>query len=119
VGEGFKVIRFFAELWRDLTMKRTDRLNTLNMHGDLDDVEFLMALEDHFTIKVSDSEADEIVTMGDAHGVISGKVSGRISGDEVWSDLCKIAREFTVSEYPCDKETTFFAKHAVERCTAK
>jgi len=48
--------------------------NTVNMHGDLDDVELLMAVEETFDIQISDREAEAVRTVGDLYDLVCSKI---------------------------------------------
>ena len=48
--------------------------NTVDMHGDLDDVELLMAVEEAFAIQISNAEAECILTVGDLYDLVCSKV---------------------------------------------
>jgi acyl carrier protein len=93
----------------------TQRLNTLNLGDDLDDVEMLMAIEEIFGLVIKDGEAEKLVTMGDLYELVSEKLNSKTDFDPVWSLLCQIAREHSGSRDPIDMETTFFPKFAEER----
>ncbi|AXI41264.1 DUF3153 domain-containing protein [Sulfitobacter sp. SK011] len=93
----------------------TQRLNTINLGDDLDDVEMLMAIEEIFGIEIQDSEAEELTTMGDLYELVSEKLKPDMDFDPVWSLVCQIAREYSGSRDPIDKRTTFFPKFADER----
>jgi len=93
----------------------TQRLNTINLGDDLDDVEMLKAIEEIFGLDIKDGEAEKLVTMGDLNELVSEKLNSKADFDPVWALLCQIAREHSGSRDPIDKETTFFPKSAEER----
>jgi acyl carrier protein len=93
----------------------TQRLNTINLGDDLDDVEMLMAIEEVFGIEVEDSEAETLISMGDLYELLINKLKLKTNFDPVWALVCQIAREHSGSRDPIDKQTTFFPKFAKER----
>lgn len=93
----------------------TQRLNTINLGDDLDDVEVLMAIEEVFGIEIVDSEAETLVSMGDLYELVINKLKLKTNFDPVWALVCQIAREHSGSRDPIDKQTTFFPKFAKER----
>lgn len=93
----------------------TQRLNTIDLGDDLDDVEMLMAIEEVFGIEIKDREAETLTTMGDLYELVSQKLKPKTEFDPVWSLVCQIAREYSGSRDPIDKQTTFFPKFAEER----
>ena len=93
----------------------TERLNTINLGDDLDDVEMLMAIEEIFGVDIKDGEAEKLVTMGDLYSLVCEKLDSKTEFNPVWSLLCQIAREHSGSRDPIDKQTTFFPKFAEER----
>ena len=94
------MIGHFKELWRDLTIKRTDRLNTLDLNHELDDLEILMTVEESFGAGIKDSESETIATMGDLHRLIVEKTAAHDKNEYVWNELCEIVRDYTVSRHP-------------------
>ncbi len=93
----------------------TQRLNTINLGDDLDDVEMLMSIEEIFGIEIKKSEAEKLITMGDLYALVSNKLKLKTNFDPVWSLVCQIAREHSGSRDPIDKQTTFFPKFAKVR----
>ena len=93
----------------------TQRLNTIDLGHDLDDVEMLMAIEEAFGIEIKDREAETLTTMGDLYELVSQKLNSKKEFDPVWLLLCQIARDYSGSRDPIDKQTTFFPKFAEER----
>ncbi len=95
----------------------TKSLNTLDLHGDLDDVELIMDVEETFGIKFEKSEIAELVTVGQVEDLVRRKVADRKS-DFVWMLVERIAREHSGSRHGIDRSTTFFRKFAQPRETA-
>lgn len=95
----------------------TQRLNTIDLGDDLDDVEMLMAIEETFGIKIEDEEAEKLVTLGDLYDLVAKKLEHKTDFDPIWALVCQISREHSGSRDPIDKKTTFFPKFAEERKT--
>lgn len=95
----------------------TQRLNTIDLGDDLDDVEMLMAIEETFGIKIEDEEAEKLVTVGDLYDLAKMKLEDKSDFDPIWALVCQIAREHSGSRDPIDRKTTFFPKFAEERET--
>lgn len=95
----------------------TQRLNTINLGDDLDDIEMLMAIEETFGIKIEDEEAKKLVTVGDLYDLVKMKLEDKSNFDPIWALVCQISREYSGSRDPIDKKTTFFPKFAEERET--
>lgn len=95
----------------------TQRLNTIDLGDDLDDVEMLMAIEETFGIKIEDKEAEKLVTVGDLYDLVTKKLEHKTDFDPIWALVCQISREHSGSRDPIDKSTTFFPKFAEERET--
>lgn len=95
--------------------RQVSKLNTINLGEDLDDVEFIMAIEEIFGVKFSDNETIKLITMGDLERLVRAKLAAKSDADRVWTILCRAARDFTNYKGPIDRETTFFAKLAKER----
>ena len=93
------------------------RLNTIDLGDDLDDVEMLMAIEETFGIKIEDEEAEKLVTLGDLYDLVAKKLEHKTDFDPIWALVCQISREHSGSRDPIDKKTTFFPKFAEERKT--
>lgn len=93
----------------------TQRLNTINLGDDLDDVEMLESIEEIFGIEIKNGEAEKLVTMGELYELVNEKITSRSDFDPVWSLICQIAREHSGSRDPIDKKTTFFPKFAEVR----
>lgn len=93
----------------------TQRLNTVDLGDDLDDVEMLEAIEKIFGIEIKDSEAEKLITMGDLYELVNEKLKPESDFDPIWSLVCQIVREHSGSRDPVDKDTTFFPKFAKER----
>ena len=95
----------------------TQRLNTIDLGDDLDDVEMLMAIEETFGIKIEDEEAEKLVTLGDLYDLVAKKLEHKTDFDPIWALVCQISREHSGSRDPIDKKTTFSPKFAEERKT--
>jgi len=93
----------------------TQRLNTVDLGDDLDDVEMLEAIEKIFGIEIKDREAEKLITMGDLYELVNEKLKPESDFDPIWSLVCQIVREYSGSRDPVDKDTTFFPKFAKER----
>ncbi|MCV6825789.1 MULTISPECIES: hypothetical protein [Halocynthiibacter] len=96
-------------------LRITQRLNTINLSDDYDDVEMLMDIEEAFSIKIEDSEAEKLENMGDLYELVSGKLKPQSDIDPVWLLLCRIARIYSGSKDPINKKTTFFPESAEKR----
>ena len=92
-------------------------LNTIKLGDDLDDVEFVMAVEEAFGVRFKDDETIKLITMADMEKLVRLKLEKKSDFDPVWTVLCSIARRQTGHKGPIDRETTFFAKFANERKT--
>ena len=95
----------------------TQRLNTIDLGDDLDDVEMLMAIEETFGIKIEDEEAEKLVTVGNLYHLVTKKLEHKTEFDPIWALVCQISREHSGSRDPIDKNTTFFPKFAEQRET--
>lgn len=93
----------------------TQRLNTVILGDDLDDVEMLEAFEDAFGIKIEDAEAETLITVGQLYELVCAKSSARTDFDPVWELTLQIVREYSGSRDPIDRDTTFFPMHAKPR----
>jgi len=93
----------------------TQRLNTVNLSGDLDDIEILMDIEKTYKIKIEDSEAETTYTVGDLYDLVQLKLKEQSNVDQIWSEVCQIVREHSRTVDPIDRETSFFKEHARER----
>ena len=96
---------------------RSQSLNTINLGDDLEDVEFVMAVEEMFGVQFADDETIKLITMADLEKLIRSKLEKVQEFDPVWTILCNIARQHTGHKGPIDRETTFLAKLAKERPT--
>lgn len=93
----------------------TERLNTVGLSGDLDDVELLQAIEKVCGITIDDNEAKALRTVGELSDLVRAKTSGRTDFDPVWELVTQITRTHSGSRDPINPKTTFFAKDAEER----
>lgn len=93
----------------------TQRLNTIDLGDDLDDVEMLEAVEEAFGICLDSAEVATLVTVGQLYDLINAKLTAKDEFDPVWALTCQIARAYSGSNDPIDHETTFFPKYAKER----
>ena len=93
----------------------TQKLNTVNLGDDLEDVEMLQAIEATYGIKIEDAEAEALRTVGQLYELIDSKLASRPDFDPVWALTCQIVREHSGSKDLIDGETTFFPKHAKKR----
>jgi hypothetical protein len=91
-----------------------ERLNTINLYGDLDDVELVEDIEKQFGICISNGEAEQTLTMGQLEELVQNHLGER-ADETIWEHLCRIARFHSGHEGPIDRDTTFFASHAKER----
>ena len=93
----------------------TERLNTVDLGDDLDDVEMLMAAEELFKIHIEDSESQTLETAGDLYELVIQKMPDDGTVDPVWELVKCIVRNHSGSSSPIDTETTFFPKFAKPR----
>jgi len=93
----------------------TQRLNTVNLGDDLDDVEMLEAIEETFGFEIKDSEAEKLMTVGELYELVNKRVKQKSDFDPIWALVSQIVREHSGSRDPIDKNTTFFPKFAKER----
>lgn len=93
----------------------TQRLNTVDLCDDLDDVEMLEDIEKIFGIEIKDREAEKLITMGDLYELVNEKLKPESDFDPIWSLVCQIVREHSGTRDPVDKDTTFFRQFAKER----
>ena len=94
---------------------RTQKLNTVDLVGDMDDVELLQAIEQVFDIEIEGDEVRELYTVGQLYDLVKTKLEGKPNFDPVWALTEEIVREHSGSREVIDRETTFFAKHASKR----
>ena len=91
-------------------------LNTVGLHGDLDDVELLQEIEELFKIKISDEEAAEVVTVGQLYDLVKAKFTGTPNVDPIWEMVRLCVTQYGEPRLMrVNKSTTFFAKDAKER----
>lgn len=102
-------------MWPFNYRKVTERLNTVDLGDDLDDVEMLMAVEEIFQIKLQDSETVDLVSVGELCELVKGKMPRDGSVDPVWKLIVLIVKSHSGSLSPIDAETTFFPKFAKPR----
>ncbi|MEM6466105.1 MAG: hypothetical protein AAF679_06335 [Pseudomonadota bacterium] len=95
----------------------TQRLNTVNLGKDLDDIEMLMSIEETFGVKFEDSEKEKITTVGDVYDLVSQKLVPNADFDPNWELVCWIVRLHSGSSDPIDRATTFFPELAQKRDT--
>jgi len=93
----------------------TQRLNTVDLNDDLDDVEMLEAIERAFSFKISSVDAEGLVSVGDLYDLVKSKMPKDGKVDPVWELVEIIVRSHSGSIYPIDRKTTFFPKYASER----
>ena len=93
----------------------TERLNTVDLVGDGDDVDLLEAIERAFDLKLTDDEASDLETIGDLYHLVKAKVKSNPDFDPVWELVCQIVRENSLTRDPIDNDTTFFSKDAKKR----
>lgn len=114
-----KVVRWrrFGDLimWPFNRSKVTDRLNTVDLDDDLGDVEMLIEVEQLFKLKIEDSEAQTLVTVGDLYELVKRKIPRDGSVDPVWELVEYIVRNHSNSNSAIDADTTFFPKYANPR----
>ncbi|UWQ14915.1 hypothetical protein K3556_03200 [Aliiroseovarius sp. M344] len=92
--------------------RRQKALNSLDLYGDLDEVEILIAIEDAFGIQVSDDEAQTMITMGDLETVVRQKLEGHPEFDPIWALLVTIAEHHSGSKATINRETTFLSSES-------
>ncbi|WP_298917812.1 acyl carrier protein [uncultured Roseobacter sp.] len=102
-------------MWPFNYRKVTERLNTVDLGDDLDDVELLMAVEEIFQINLEDSEAEDLVSVGELYELVKSKMPRDGSVDPLWELIVLIVRSHSGSNSPIDTETTFFPKFAKPR----
>ena len=102
-------------MWPFNYRKVTERLNTVDLGDDLDDVEMLLAVEKIFQITVKDSEAEDLVSVGELYELVKSKTPHDGNVDPVWELIVLIVRCHSGSNSPIDPETTFFPKFAKPR----
>ena len=95
--------------------KRRDKLNTVYLTGDMDDVEILEDIEKTFGIKFLEFEAKNTITVGDLEGLVRSKFLENNKDDALWKLVCRIVRYYSGHKGPIDRETTFFADDAKAR----
>lgn len=93
----------------------SQRLNTVGLVGDMDDVDILEAIEEAFGIKIGDEEAEKLESVGNLCNLVKAKVRSNSDFDPIWELVCQIVREQSGTRGAIDKETTFFSEHAKER----
>jgi hypothetical protein len=91
------------------------KLNTVNLVGDNDDTEILREAESLFDIKITDEEAEAIVTIGEFERLIASKISQETKDDLAWRLICRIVRDTSGHRGIIDRNTTFFATDAEAR----
>ena len=94
---------------------KRDDLNTLHFTGDFDDVEVIEDIEKVFGIKISDLEAERVITVGELEAQVRLKFVENNQDDALWKLLCRIVRDHSGHKGLIDRETTFFAEHAKTR----
>lgn len=104
-------------MWPFNRQKVTERLNTVNIGDDLDDVELLMAVEEAFQVHIRDCEAKDLVNIGDLYKLVKSKMPTDGSVDPAWELIVTLVRSYSGSKSPIDQETTFFPKYAKPRNT--
>ena len=102
-------------MWPFRRKRITQRLNTVDLNDDLNDVEMIMAIEDHFKIEIGDGEAEMILTFGDLCRSIDSKLGEETDRAAIRRDLETIVRDFSGSIDPIDEQTTFLPKYASVR----
>ncbi|WP_131814571.1 hypothetical protein [Cognatishimia maritima] len=95
--------------------RKTERLNTVDLVGDGDDVDLLEAIERAFDLKLTDDEASDLETIGEPYDLVKAKAKSNPDFDPVWELVCQIVRENSMTRDPIDRDTTFFPEHAQER----
>ena len=107
----FQGLRMFGLFGRRVTQ----RLNTVDLGDDLDDVEMLEAFECVFGVSIEDHEAEQLYTVGQLYDLVRTKVADNKDFDPFWALTVQIVREFSGSRDGIDHETTFFRKYASKR----
>ena len=92
----------------------TKKLNTLDMYGDLDEVELIMDVEETFGVKFESPELTNALTVGEVENLVRSKIEGR-KLDLVWMLLERISRDHSRSRHGIDRNTTFLRKFAQPR----
>jgi len=102
-------------MWPFNRQKVTERLNTVDLGDDLDDVDLLLAVEDTFQIHINDCEAEDLVSVGDLYKLVKSKMPSDNSVDPAWELVVTLVRYYSGSQSPINQETTFFPKFAKPR----
>jgi hypothetical protein len=92
-----------------------DKLNTVNLSGDMDDIELIEEIERTFGIEISDDEAEMAVTVGELEKLVRSKSNKNTKEDALWELLCRIVSDHSGHKGAIDRATTFFAENAKER----
>lgn len=76
----------------DLTLTHMVQMtkNTLNLVGDGDDLDILYGIEDAFDVTIEDAEAQQLLTLGDLHQLLSKK----LNADSGRHSICTTAISF-------------------------
>ena len=93
----------------------TQRLNTVDLNDDLDDVELIFTIEEEFQITISDAETEKILRVGHLYQLILSKIDKNQDFEPLWDLTCQIIRAYSGSKDPIDIDTTFLAKFAEPR----
>jgi hypothetical protein len=95
--------------------RTTQKLNTVNLHGDGDDIDLLEDIEEVFRIRIEDHEAEQFVSVGQLYELAKSKSASNPDFDPIWELVCRIVRENSGSRDAIDSNTTFLAKFAEKR----
>ena len=118
-GQLAGILRFIqfggSIMWPFGRYKVSERLNTVDLSDDLDDVEMLQEIEEAFRFEINDIEAQSLVSVGDLYELVKKKMPEDGSVDPVWELVVNIVRAYSGSRSPIDLETTFFPNCAKKR----
>jgi len=90
-------------------------LNTLDLGGDGDEVDFLEDVEKAFSILLDQKNVEGMITMGDLEILVAGKRGSDTKSGQDWGRLCEIAKIHSGQAGQIDRNTTLFAKFAQPR----
>lgn len=81
----------------------------------MDGIELVDAVEEFFGIKITDNEAESVITVGQLYDLVKGKPSSKPDLELGWETFLRFIRSQSDSKDDIDQDTTFFAEDAKPR----
>lgn len=96
--------------WRDGRRADPRGRDTIGLHGDLDDVELLEAVETAFALRITDAEAAALRDVGGLEDLIAARTG--TAAEALRPRLHAILHDFMAHPGPITRRTSFFAEDA-------